>query len=431
MATTRTHRRALQGLVYLLAIATFVTASVQVYRKAMPWQRTDEVSFETTQAGLGLSSLSDVKYQGVLVGTVRRVTTTGTVATVTLAIDPDHIGEIPNDVDAMVVPKTLFGDKFVDLRQTAESAGADPLEAGDTIVQSRTAVELGQIFDKLVPVLRTLQPARLNAVLTELADVLDGRGERIARTLTTTDALLTRLEPSYDDLVADLQLLADVGDTYTAAAPDLLQILSDATAISDRDLVPHEQDLQALLTAATATAGSTRNVLRDNGDALVRLGGRARPVLEVLDYYAREVPCVLEALDYGNRLANLASGVRGPYIALSVDMVVDQRGYANPSDLPSNPSSDANNRNLPREIPSTDPHCPRLPDRVRALPKSPPPYSQQPYAQTFDSRATTPTPREALANAIAAQRLGVDLDDLPAYAGLLVQPLTGGEVELR
>lgn len=440
----RDHARPLLGIGYLVVITLLVTLSIGVYAKAMPWQRADEVTFRTHQVGLGLQAQSDVKFQGRRVGEVRDVTTDGKTATVTMAIDRDLIGTIPADVDALVVPKTLFGDKFVDLRAPRD-AGDARLADGATIEQSTTSVELGEIFDRLVPVLETLQPERVAAVLSSLADALDGRGRDIATTLNTTQTLLTRLEPAYGDLVADVRLFAETADVYADAGPDLLGILDDAAAVSRDDLVPHEADLAALLDAAVGTSRTTEQVLRQNRDDIVRLVGRSRPVLEVLAQYSSEVPCILRALEAGNKLANLASGVRGPYIALTVDMVVDQPAYVYPEDLPSNPASDAYLTNLPDVVPGWEPHCPVLPDRVTALGETPAPYSQEPYAQTFDAgdtgdagdRAASPRtsparpPREVLAEALAAAAMGVDVADLPAYAPLLLVPLTQGQVEVR
>ncbi len=105
-------------------------------------------------------------------------------------------------------------------------------------------------------------------------------------------------------------------------------------------------------------------MLATNRDDLVRLSGRARPVLEVLERYSGVVPCVLRALEAGNKLANLASGVRGPYIGLTIDMVVDQDPYTYPDDLPDDPRADSNLKNLPPSVPSFAPHCPVLPKRV-------------------------------------------------------------------
>ncbi|CAB4702923.1 MAG: MCE family protein [Actinobacteria bacterium] len=443
----RAHARPLLGLVYLLTVALLIGLSVQVYRKAMPWQRAAAVEIETRQPGLELNPQSDVKFQGVRVGEVREVTSDGTHATVRLAIDPDRLDLIPADVDAMIVPKTLFGEKFVDLRAPAGS-GSERLADGDRIEQSQTSVELGMIFDRLVPLLETLDPAQLSTLLGSLAEALDGRGAELAATLRTTRSFLRAIDPSLGTLVHDLRQLATTADVYADAAPDLIRVLDDSATISTQDLVPHEQDLAALLDGVTDTATTTEDVLRENAGHLVALTGRSRPVLELLDTYAEVVPCVLEALRLGNNLGNQAAGVRGPMIGLSIDMVVQRDPYTYPDDLPDAPDSDTNVANLPDFVPSWDPHCPRLPERLKSIVEAAP-YSLQPYGQAVPPGRdvdrplpTLPTAapaagalaeaRTALARAVAAQGLGVPASDVPDYATLLVLPLVSeGEVLVR
>lgn len=377
--------RPVLGLLYLVAIALLVATSVGIYQKVMPWQRSAEVIVQTQQVGLGLSARSDVKYQGLRVGEVRTVARDGMGSTVTLAIDRDLIGSIPSDVDAMFAPKTFFGDKFVDLRQPASgTAHSRTLADGGAIRQSSRAVEIGEIFDRLVPVLRALQPERVSAILSSLAELLEGRGDDIARTMTVTSRALTALEPSYDDLIADVVKLAEVSDVYADAAPNLLRGLDDAADISRDNLVNHQDDLRDALDDAADVSRVTRSVVRRNEQALTALTRRSRPVLKLVDYYSPTIPCILRALDYGNRVANLAAGVRGSYIGLSVNSIVDEAPYVYPDDLPSNPKSEAHVKNLPAQVPGWDRHCPVLPDRVTRLPKTPPPYSQRPYGQTFD-----------------------------------------------
>lgn len=39
----------------------------------------------------------------------------GTKATLDIALKPEHVAHIPSDVHARLLPKTLFGEKYVDL----------------------------------------------------------------------------------------------------------------------------------------------------------------------------------------------------------------------------------------------------------------------------------------------------------------------------
>lgn len=441
----RAHRRPLLGLIYLVVMTVLVTVCVMTYNKQMPWQRSADVVLRTRTPGLELNRLSDVKFRGVRVGEVRRVTTDGREATIELAIDPDRLALIPADVDASIVPKTLFGEKYVDLQAPA-SAGSARLAAGDEITQSTTSVELGLIFDRLVPVLQTLRPDQLNTLLGSLAAAVDGRGEDIARLLRGTEDFLQELRPSLPTLVEDLDLLDRTASVYADAAPDFLDLLSNASGIS-ASLVAAEQQLRALLDAVIATAGRTTRVLDRNADALVRLNGRARPLLRVLHEYSSVVPCVLRALFEGNNLANHATGARGAMIGLSVDLIVSNDPYRFPADHPKAGNNDAALDQLPATIPDWRPHCPQLPARVVGLPDVKP-YTLQPYAQIDPPQpgdgaadqasapsgwgGNGPSARDALGLAVAAHESRRPIADVPSYAALVMAPLMAtGEVPLR
>ena len=51
----------------------------------------------------------------MIVGEVRSVSSDGRKATIDLALQPRTVGLIPANVSARLLPKTLFGEKFVDL----------------------------------------------------------------------------------------------------------------------------------------------------------------------------------------------------------------------------------------------------------------------------------------------------------------------------
>ena len=425
----RKHRRPLLGLTYIAVIALLLFTSVQTFRKAMPWQGALEVTLTTATPGLELNPLSDVKLQGLRVGEVREVTSNGRDAVIRMAIDEDKADLIPANVDARIVPKTLFGEKYVDLLVPADPT-KDRISDGDEIRQSTTSVELGELFTQLSSILRALRPEQVSTVLNSLARSLDGRGATLARTAVELERFLGKLGPHLGTLSHDLRQFARTADIYADSAPELVRILGNAASISDDLLVPKEQEFGEFLDSVITTANTSTDVLRENTERLVTLSGRARPVLKLLDTYSIVLPCVLDTLHVLDNVATHATGARGSYINLRVDLVTARKPYTYPDDLPSNPLSDANVNNLHRFVPSWEPHCPDLAESL---------YSVKP-AKPFSMTGTTPVPpsaalqeaRAALARSIAAQTLGVDADDVPAYAGLLLAPLIAeGEVTVR
>ena len=65
--------------------------------------------------------------------------------------------------------------------------------------RSTTAIELERVLDDLLPLLRTIQPAKLNATLNALATALEGRGERLGENLELVDGYFTELNPELPD----------------------------------------------------------------------------------------------------------------------------------------------------------------------------------------------------------------------------------------
>ena len=104
---------------------------------------------------------------------------------------------------ARILPKTLFGEKYVAL-QVPSSPSSGSIKAGDVIRESRVAIEVERVLSDLYPLLRTVQPAQLNYTLTALADALEGRGDKLGNNLVVLDDYLKRMNPKIPLLVEDL-----------------------------------------------------------------------------------------------------------------------------------------------------------------------------------------------------------------------------------
>jgi len=97
------------GLCFVVLLLAALSMSVLAYRKA--FTPVDWVTLRADHTGLQLSPGADVKLRGVLVGEVRSVSTDGGAATLRLALDPAQLGQIPGNVTARLLPKTLFGER--------------------------------------------------------------------------------------------------------------------------------------------------------------------------------------------------------------------------------------------------------------------------------------------------------------------------------
>jgi virulence factor Mce-like protein len=210
------------GVVFLCVLALLVAVSVAVFQKR--FTPAVMVQLRTDHVGNQLQKASDVKVRGLIVGEVRSVETRGHGAVVDLALDPSQVGAIPANVSARLLPKTLFGERYVDLVLPA-SPSREGLHEGDTISQDRssTAIELEQVFDDLLPLLRTIRPADLSATLNAIASALEGRGERLGENLRLVDEYVKQIQPHVPTLTEDVRRLADVAEVYAGAAADLVR----------------------------------------------------------------------------------------------------------------------------------------------------------------------------------------------------------------
>jgi phospholipid/cholesterol/gamma-HCH transport system substrate-binding protein len=293
-------RYQLLGLVFVLVAVLFVVLTVGIYRKV--FTPVVAVTLQTDRVGTQLRAGADVKLRGVRVGEVRSVAPSATGATIDLALDPAEAAQVPANVTAQLVPKTLFGERFVDLvaPEGAGAAPAGPIAAGDVIPQDRghAAIETDQVLDHLLPTLQAVQPAQLATTLNAMSQALHGQGEPLGQTLVGLDNYLAGFNPVIPDLVTDLDQLTPVADTYAQAAPDLFGGLADLTTTS-QTLVDRRPELERLFGSVTDASDDLTAFLAHNEENLVDLAASSNPALRVLAKYAPEYPCLFRQVVEG------------------------------------------------------------------------------------------------------------------------------------
>lgn len=287
-------RRRLAGVSFVLVPALLIWLSVSVYQKKFTDDAT--VTVRTGSVGNEMHDNADVKLRGVVVGQVRRIQADGDGARLTLAIRPDRLGRIPEDVTAQMLPTTLFGERFVALvPPTVPSART--LKAGAEIPQDRSsnAIELEEVLDNVLPMLTAVKPDKLAATLGAVSQALEGRGDKLGDTLLTLDAHLKEFNPQLPTLNEDIKELVKVSHLYADAAPDVLDALTDFTTTSGT-LAEQQAELADLYGSTTASARDVTAFLRKNKDNLIHLSAAGRPTLELLAEYSDAFPCTLRTM---------------------------------------------------------------------------------------------------------------------------------------
>jgi virulence factor Mce-like protein len=402
-AAARSGRLRLYGIVFLAVIALLLSLSVAAYQQV--FTSVVRITLEADTLGNQLDPRADVKLRGLLVGEVRTVRADGEKATLDIALKPEHVERIPADVQARLLPKTLFGEKFVDLVAPPGSSGRH-IRAGDVITQDRTraGIEVQHLMNDLLPLLRTVRPA--------FSTALEGRGDRIGDNLVRLERYLRELNPHMPSMQEDISRFADVAEVYGDAAPDLMNILRNSVTTS-RTIVAKREQLAAALTGTAKVAGTAEKFFDDNGERLITLGRVSRPTLDLFARYSPEYPCLLDGLERQTRESEKA--FRGGEMRITLEFVHPRPAYRPGEEPRYAERSGPNCRSIPN--PSVPAGHTKLDDGTKDVAAGGPPGAGPVSATAAEQRAV---------GSLVAPVLGVPADRVPAVATLLFGPMARG-----
>jgi virulence factor Mce-like protein len=306
--------RILSGAVALLLFSAAVYFGVKATSGAFRPVYSLYATFDT--AGQGLASKSDVKVHGMDIGVVKKVTLTNGRALVKMTIYKPQ--RVPVGSRAVIRPKTLFGEKFVDIDpgSTQHEANGPFMKNGDRITNTLGGFELEQVLGKAYPVLKGVRPEDLTTVLDTLARGGQGQGRAIHRQ------------------IANWQTLSDIGVAHNA---DTRQFLDDFALLSN-ELANRSGDLVAL----AQSLNSALPPLDQRGDEVASiLDNLSRFANDFADILDANRPFQDKAVVEGGQTLNVLSGRAGQIAPLVVGIrqylqaqaIVGHIPYANGSSL--------------------------------------------------------------------------------------------------
>lgn len=292
------------------------------------------VTLTSDRSGLVMDPGAKVKMRGVQVGTVSAITGGNEPVSLKLDIDPDQVKYIPANVGARIEATTAFGAKYVDLLYPPDPS-AKRLSAGAVIQSQNVTTEVNTVFQNLVDVLRQIDPAKLNAVLSAFAEGVRGQGPVIGEATTDANQVLTALNARAGNFRTDWRSLKGFSDTYAAAAHNILAAL-DAAATTSTTITDNAPALDALLTGVIGFSRSGINLIGPNMDNLTHAINVLEPTTRLLMKYNPELTCLLEGgknvLDDG--FLDVTGGANGNSVILDVALLLGKDAYNYPDNLP-------------------------------------------------------------------------------------------------
>lgn len=440
--TTRLKFQAL-GLVMVLLFAGFFTFTVAMYEKV--FTPAVMVTAKVARVGSQLQSGATVKARGVEVGEVSSVQANGSGAKLELRLYPELAEQLPKAVSAALLPKTLFGDRYVSLK-IPDGSDTRSLRDGDVIKQDRSSstVAIQDVLDDLIPVLHAVPPAKLATTLSSISTALQGKGEQLGRTLVRLGDYLGKMNPQLPKLTKDLQRFVQVTPDFNKAAPKLIDAMSNFSTTA-RTLSSQHANLERLYGSVVGTSRDLQRFLMVNRKNLITLAGSAKPTLQMLERYAPEYPCLFQQfadqVDSENRV--FGKGTDRPKQAHLVIGFAAGRGQYKPgTDDPKNLDDRGPRCYKDKGAPWRFPQYPNNKPLKDGTSHPPPPKKTS--ADDSDTSGTIPQaaaghrsvanskPEQRLISTLLAPQLKESPKHVPDWASMLVGPLyRGSVVELR
>jgi len=297
--TTERNRRILSGAIGLLILFALVTVGIKGAFGA--FEDGYELRGTFAAAGQGLNEGSSVAIRGVNVGEVEDIQLVDNEARIRLRIEEGV--RIPQTAQAVIRPKTLFGEKYVDIDLGEDEAAGPFLGDGGELTDTLGGFELERVLADAYPVLEVIDPAELAVILDELATAGRGLGPNIDRQIGNA-AVLADLQASNDaefrQFTSDLALLseefASLAPDVIAGAEDLNVALPTLNGGSDR--------LNAALRSTSRLAGDLADLLEANEELTTEaLTNGSRQLQVIFDRRAQVQPLLRGVARYTRTIA--------------------------------------------------------------------------------------------------------------------------------
>lgn len=316
------------ALLRRLAVSVLIAGLVAAWL-GRPGPDRHEITAEFARAGLNVRPGDEVRVRGVPVGTIAsiEIDRDSYTARYTLSVDPD--APIAAATTAALVPKTLFGDKYVELQ--GAPADAEHLGDGAHIPLERTSApsEVQEVLDRLEPVLAEVDPVTFANVIASTAEGLDGAGAHIATLVDALPDALATITANQQDLGRIFRAVPGIAGTLEERADQLVQV-ADSFGTLATTIDENEDELVRFVTSTAELSARAAELLTTEQVRLTRILDDTFTVVDLVAEQPDAVPTLLDGLPvFVNGLAAATSSgyFKAPIASFGVLIpTVDSKG---------------------------------------------------------------------------------------------------------
>lgn len=249
----------------------------------------------------GLLVDDNVKVAGVPVGKVTSVRVEEGEATVRMEIGSDH--PLPSDSAAAIRWRNLIGQRYVYL---FPGDAPTTFEDGDVVTETTDVIDLGELFNRLGPVVATIDEGQVNEFLQTVTSALEGNEADISQALDDLAFVAKGLgerDEAIGSLIGNLEV---VSRTIADRDAQIETMLDNLAALAGTF-----SDNTALLDSAILEMGAFNRdlsgLLETNRDELASIVANLDDTLNTVESQLGPVQVALDRLDENGRAAFLSS----------------------------------------------------------------------------------------------------------------------------
>jgi phospholipid/cholesterol/gamma-HCH transport system substrate-binding protein len=207
-----------------------------------------------------------VKVLGVDVGQVTTVNAGTDSVVVTMRIDDEDV-KLQADVNAVIVPMSLLGERYVQLTPPYESG--TELDDGATIPMARTSVpaEGDELLRAMNEYLGELDADTVEGFITNAAGVLEGKGERLNRLIRHGTVVLKTLASRRDELAEMIVQFNSITQALATRQGALARVINSYNVVGNT-IVDVRSDLEGTIEGLNLASAQLADLLLGHEGAL-------------------------------------------------------------------------------------------------------------------------------------------------------------------
>jgi phospholipid/cholesterol/gamma-HCH transport system substrate-binding protein len=238
----------------------------------------------------GLLKDDNVKVAGVVVGKVIGIKVVDGRAEVRFEVRKST--KVPTDTSAAIRWRNLLGQRYLYLYPGTAST---VLTSGAHLSQTRSVVDLGELFNRLGPIVKAIDPSKVNTFLDSITAALDGNEDKVRQSLddlATLTASLAQRDDAIGKLIGNLDTVAG---TITSRDAEIRTVLDNLVTLAGT----FSQNTDVLNSAVTDLGDFTNNLdvlLRNNRGQIDQILANLVTLLHVVEAKLPSVNSLLSVL---------------------------------------------------------------------------------------------------------------------------------------